>query len=44
LAGGSSEAALLEAGARIVFRDIAHLLVELDRALEIVSLATTASE
>lgn len=44
LAGGSSEAALLEAGARIVFRDVAHLLVELDRALEIVSLATAASE
>ena len=44
LSGGSSEAALLEAGARAVFRDVAHLLVELDRALEIVSLATTASE
>jgi HAD superfamily hydrolase (TIGR01509 family) len=44
LSGGSSEAALLEAGARAIFRDVAHLLVELDRALEIVSLATTASE
>jgi HAD superfamily hydrolase (TIGR01549 family) len=44
LSGGSSEAALLEAGARVVFRDVAHLLVELDRALEIVSLAAAASE
>jgi HAD superfamily hydrolase (TIGR01509 family) len=44
LSGGTSESALLEAGARAVFRDVAHLLVELDRALEIVSLATAASE
>jgi HAD superfamily hydrolase (TIGR01509 family) len=44
LSGGSSEAALLEAGARAVFRDVAHLLVELDRALEIVSFAGTTSE
>jgi HAD superfamily hydrolase (TIGR01509 family) len=44
LSGGTSEAALLEAGARVVYRDVAHLLVELDRALEIVSLAVTASE
>ena len=44
LSGGSSEAVLLEAGARTVFRDVAHLLVELDRVLDIVSLATTASE
>jgi HAD superfamily hydrolase (TIGR01549 family) len=44
LSGGTSEAALLEAGARVVFRDVAHLLVELDRALEIVSLAAAASE
>jgi HAD superfamily hydrolase (TIGR01509 family) len=43
LSGGTGESALLEAGARAVFRDVAHLLVELDRALEIVSLATTAS-
>lgn len=43
LSGGTSESALVEAGARGVFRDIAHLLVELDRGLEIVSLATTAS-
>jgi hypothetical protein len=28
----------------VVYRDVAHLLVELDRALEIVSLAATASE
>jgi HAD superfamily hydrolase (TIGR01549 family) len=44
LSGGSSEAALLEAGARAVFRDVGHLLVELDRALEIVSLAAAATE
>ena len=44
LSGGSSEAALLEAGARAVFRDVAHLLVELDRVLEIVTLATADSE
>lgn len=44
LSGGNSEAALLETGARAVFRDVAHLLVELDRALEIVSLAPAASE
>lgn len=44
LSGGSSEAALLEAGARAVFRDVGHLLVELDRALEIASLAAAATE
>jgi HAD superfamily hydrolase (TIGR01509 family) len=44
LSGGTSDAALLEAGARVVYRDVAHLLVELDRALEIVTLAVTASE
>jgi HAD superfamily hydrolase (TIGR01549 family) len=44
LSGGTSEAALLEAGARVVYRDVAHLLVELDRALEIGSLAAAASE
>ena len=42
LSGGTGEPALLEAGARAVFRDVAHLLVELDRVLEIVSLAATA--
>jgi HAD superfamily hydrolase (TIGR01549 family) len=44
LSGGSSEAALLEAGARAVLRDVTHLLVELDRALGVVSLAAAASE
>ena len=44
LSGGNSEAALLETGARAVFGDVAHLLVELDRALEIVSLAPAAGE
>jgi HAD superfamily hydrolase (TIGR01549 family) len=40
LSGGTSEAGLLEAGARVVYRNVAHLLVELDRALE--SLAAEA--
>jgi HAD superfamily hydrolase (TIGR01549 family) len=44
LSGGSSEAALLEAGARAVLRDVTHLLVELDRALGVVALAAAASE
>jgi hypothetical protein len=30
--------------ARVVYREVGHLLVELDRALEIVSLAAAASE
>jgi HAD superfamily hydrolase (TIGR01549 family) len=44
LSGGSSEAALLEAGASAVWRDVAHLLADLDRALEIASYAAAASE
>jgi phosphoglycolate phosphatase-like HAD superfamily hydrolase len=44
LSGGTSEAVLLEAGARVVYGDVAHLLVDLDRALEIVSLAGAVSE
>jgi phosphoglycolate phosphatase-like HAD superfamily hydrolase len=43
LCGGSTETALLEAGARAVWRDIAHLLADLDRALEIASLAPAAT-
>jgi HAD superfamily hydrolase (TIGR01509 family) len=43
LSGGSTETALLEAGARAVWRDVAHLLADLDRALEIASLAPAAS-
>jgi phosphoglycolate phosphatase-like HAD superfamily hydrolase len=39
LTGPASEAELLEVGACGVWRDIAHLLAELDRALEIASLA-----
>jgi HAD superfamily hydrolase (TIGR01509 family) len=39
LCGGSSVEALLEAGALAVWPDIAHLLADLDRALEIDSLA-----
>jgi HAD superfamily hydrolase (TIGR01509 family) len=44
LSGGTSEAALRQAGARGVWRDVAHLLSDLDRALEIASLATAANE
>jgi HAD superfamily hydrolase (TIGR01549 family) len=43
LSGCSSEAALLEAGACGVWRDTGHLYAELDRALEIASLAAAAS-
>lgn len=43
LSGGSTEAALLEAGARAVWRDVAHLSADLDRALEIASLAPAAA-
>jgi HAD superfamily hydrolase (TIGR01549 family) len=43
LSGGSTERALLEAGARAVWRDVAHLLADLDRALEIASLAAAAT-
>jgi HAD superfamily hydrolase (TIGR01509 family) len=43
LSGGSTETALLEAGARAVWRDVAHLLADLDRALEIASLAPAAT-
>jgi HAD superfamily hydrolase (TIGR01509 family) len=39
LSGGTPAADLLEAGAIAVWRDVAHLLSELDRALELVSLA-----
>jgi HAD superfamily hydrolase (TIGR01509 family) len=43
MSGGTSEPALLQAGARAVWRDVRHLLAELDRALEIASLAPAAS-
>jgi HAD superfamily hydrolase (TIGR01549 family) len=43
LSGCSSEADLLEAGACGVWRDTSHLYTELDRALEIASLAAAAS-
>jgi beta-phosphoglucomutase-like phosphatase (HAD superfamily) len=42
--GGTSEKALREAGARTVWRDVAHLLSDLNRALEIASLAPAARE
>lgn len=38
LAGGASEEALRAAGARAVWKDVAHLLSDLDRALELVCL------
>jgi HAD superfamily hydrolase (TIGR01509 family) len=43
LSGCSSEAELLEAGACGVWRDTGHLYTELDRALEIASLAAASS-
>ena len=43
LSGCSSAAELLEAGARGVWRDTGHLYADLDHALEIASLAATAS-
>jgi phosphoglycolate phosphatase-like HAD superfamily hydrolase len=43
LSGGTSEAALLKAGACGVWRDTGHLYADLDRAIEIASLATSAS-
>jgi HAD superfamily hydrolase (TIGR01509 family) len=44
LSGPASAAELQEAGARAVWRDVGHLLNDLDRALRIASLATTAIE
>jgi HAD superfamily hydrolase (TIGR01549 family) len=42
LTGGTPEVELLEAGAIAVWRDVAHLLKDLDRAIEIASLAGAA--
>jgi HAD superfamily hydrolase (TIGR01549 family) len=39
LTGPASQADLMEAGARGVWKDVAHLLAELDRALELATLA-----
>jgi HAD superfamily hydrolase (TIGR01509 family) len=44
LSGPASESQLIEAGARGVWRDVGHLLEDLDRALEITAVAATASE
>ena len=44
LSGGTPEAELLEAGAIAVWRDVAHLLQDLDRAIEIASLAGAATK
>jgi phosphoglycolate phosphatase-like HAD superfamily hydrolase len=44
LSGCSTESALLQAGACGVWRDTGHLYADLDRALEIASLAAAASE
>jgi phosphoglycolate phosphatase-like HAD superfamily hydrolase len=43
LSGGTPEAELLEAGAIAVWRDVGHLLQDLDRALEIASVAGATS-
>lgn len=44
LTGPATEPDLLEVGARGVWSDVAHLLADLDRALEIASLAVAAGE
>lgn len=44
LSGGTSEEALVQAGARAVWRDVAHLLAHLDRALETASLAAATTD
>jgi phosphoglycolate phosphatase-like HAD superfamily hydrolase len=44
LSGPATEAELFEAGARGVWQDVAHMLVELDRVLEIASLAAAATQ
>jgi phosphoglycolate phosphatase-like HAD superfamily hydrolase len=44
LSGPSTESELLQAGACAVWRDTGHLYADLDRALEIASLAAAASE
>ena len=44
LSGGTSETALRQAAARGVWRNVAHLLSDLDRALEIASLARSPNE
>jgi HAD superfamily hydrolase (TIGR01549 family) len=44
LTGPAAEAELFEAGARGVWRDVTHLLTELDRALEIASSAVATTE
>ncbi|MFL5531684.1 MAG: HAD family hydrolase, partial [Gemmatimonadales bacterium] len=42
LTGPATEQQLCEVGARAVWRDVAQLLNELDRAIEIAAVATTA--
>lgn len=44
LSGGTPAGELLEAGAVAVWRDVGHLLADLDPALEIASLAAAATE
>jgi HAD superfamily hydrolase (TIGR01549 family) len=44
LSGPATEAELFEAGARGVWQDVGRMLAELDRVLEIASLAAAASE
>lgn len=42
--GGTSEAALIQAGARAVWRDVAHLLADLDRVLELASVTAASTD
>jgi HAD superfamily hydrolase (TIGR01509 family) len=44
LTGPATEDELIQAGARAVWRDVAHLLIEIDRALDIASATVAASE
>ena len=44
LSGPASEAALIDAGARGVWRDVGHLLSELDRAIAIAALVASTGE
>ena len=44
LTGPATEDELIQAGARAVWRDVAHLLTEIDRALDIASATVAASE
>ena len=44
LTGPATEQQLFDVGARAVWRDVGHLLIELDRAIEIAAVAATAGD